>query len=145
MAVGPCVRRLVLLPLLVAQQGSVGERTYMVQMAMSDQHCLLKHRWLRAASNVQGQFAPRQDQTCLLHGQHKSRLAHDATVRFVLQLAVIGGGNQVQHGTCGGKHKPLGVWCQLQGTLTWPAIDTPLISNPHKWSDCALESAGSSC
>ena len=148
-AVSCCTRCFVLTPLPLRPQGSMGERTYMVQMAMSDQHCLLKHRWLWAASNVQGDFAPRQYQTCLLHGQHKSRLAHDATGRSVLQLAVIGGGvatrSNMAHVVANTITKPLGVWYQLQGTLTWPAIDTPLISKPHKWSDCALESAGSSC
>jgi hypothetical protein len=43
-----------------------GDTAYVVEVAVCDQHSLLKHRGLRAAPNVQRQLAAGQYQACLL-------------------------------------------------------------------------------
>jgi hypothetical protein len=53
-----------------------GDAAYVVQVPVCDEHCLLVHRRLRAAPDVEGQLAPRQYQACLLQGgQQQFRVA----------------------------------------------------------------------
>lgn len=59
--------------------GVEGDATYVVQVPVRDEDCLLVHRRLRAAPDVKGQLAPGQYQACLLSGsQQHVQVRHGA-------------------------------------------------------------------